>query len=104
MHISFEGTYEGGHRIGDTIAYAYAARLMAENEIRTPRVTMSFSNHHILNFVFDQFISDLDVECHFTDLIPTVQRYGEFDRIRRDRSFNRKPIGAYKELYRRIDG
>jgi hypothetical protein len=104
MHISFEGTYEGGHRIGDTIAYAYAARLMAENEIRTPRITMTFSRHHLFNFFFDQFIRDYDVECHYTDTIPGPQRFGVFDDIRKSRSFNRKPIGSYKELYRRIDG
>lgn len=103
MHISYEGTYETGHRLGDSIAYAYAARIIAGAEITSPRVTMTFNRHHPFNFVFDQFCKDFDVERHFTDFIPTRSPYGDFDQVRLERRFNGHPVGAYKELYRRID-
>lgn len=104
MHISYEGTYENGHRLGDSIAYAYAARVIAASEVRTPRVSMTFNRDHPYNFVFDQFCADYGVERHYTQAIPTQSPYGRFNEIRRDRTFHGKHIGAYKELYRRIDG
>ncbi len=104
MHISYNGTYEFGHRLGDTIAFAYAARLMAQNELNGPRITLSLNRNHPLNFVFDKFIEDFNVTPIVSSEFAYRSPYQAFDSIRRERQVEGKPYGAYKELYRRIDG
>lgn len=105
MFIAGNFTYEAGHKIGDMITMAHAARLMAENDPHDHYI-LALNPKHPLNFVFDQFIADFNVQVILDDWPTGAPAWHdpEFERRRRERTLNGQPFTTYKELYRRIDG
>lgn len=105
MFIACNATYEAGHKIGDMITMAHAARLIAKNEPHE-RYILSLNPKHPLNFVFDQFIQDFRVDV-VLDKWPVGRQAWEnreFEERRRSRSVRGVHFDTYKELYRRVDG
>jgi ADP-heptose:LPS heptosyltransferase len=105
MFIACNGTYESGHKIGDMITMAHAARVIAANEPHDTYV-LSLNRDEPLNFIFDQFVKDFSVQVIFDDWPKDAPAWTmpDFEKRRLNRCVKGLNFTTYKELYRRIDG
>lgn len=111
LYIWANHTYKGGHKIGDCITSAYAARLFAESD-KWGRIILSRHPSHRMNFCYDQFIKDFDVQVIDENWPHPDVDDSECDGVvfplcderRTTREINGMKFDSYKELYRRVAG
>lgn len=111
LYIWAGHTYKGGHKIGDCITSAYTARLFAESD-RWGRIILSRHPSHPMNYVYEQFIRDYDVQVIDEDWpSPMLEEgycdeavYPLCDELRAQRAVHGTSFDAYRELYRRVSG
>ena len=106
MLIANNPTRENGSFMGDQLCYLKVAHLFVQNE-KPDRVIMSMSPGNEMNFVWNKFIRDYEVEVVWDDWNPGdwTSRWAAWDRWRTERKLlNGITFDLYRELYLRIHG
>lgn len=105
MYIAFSGTYEMGHKLGDCITMLKACYLFAENEPHD-KIIISLNPKHKLNFLWDKFIDQYDVDVIYDNLQSNDPNhlYNILNERKINKKINNISFDTYKELYLRIHG
>ncbi len=106
MLIANNCTRESGSFCGDQLCALKTAYLFVENEPTVDRVIMSMSPGNEMNFLWQKFIEEYQVEVVWDDWHPGDwgQRWTAWDKWRIQRNIEGRSFDKYRELYLRIHG
>lgn len=113
MLIANNCTRDNGQFMGDQLCYIKIAYLMVQNEPTVNKVLLSMSPSNEMHFLWQKFIDDPrgdgtvpPCEVIYDAFYPgnNDERWGAWDKWRRERSIEGRSFDHYRELYLRIHG
>ena len=105
MYIACDNCLARGYFLGDVLTMIKCAWLFAGNEPHD-HYLLSLMTGDPLNFLWDRFIRENDVEVFWEDYTrgDRLEQYRRFDQRRAARAVYGVPFDTYKELSPRLDG
>lgn len=99
-------TRESGSFMGDQLCSLKAAYMFVCNQLDVDKVIMSMSPLNEMNFLWERFVSDYQVEVVWDDWHPGDwdSRHRAWDKWREEREIEGRRFTHYRELYLRIHG